>query len=102
MIERYWFVKLRDAHVADRDAIAAHLRDTLAGRAGVVAVSAGTPADDSARSWDLGVVVRSPDLAALAALLAEPAVSTLLDDWLAARAVVVKAWSFQLVGTPDQ
>lgn len=97
MIERYWFVKLRDEHVADRAAIAAHLRDALAGRAGVAAVSAGTPADASARSWDVGLVVRSPDLAALAAVLAEPAVRTLLDDWLAARAVVVKTWSFQLL-----
>lgn len=96
MTDRYVFVKLLDAHVAARAEIAAHLRAALAGAPGVVAVTAGTPADASARSWDVSLVVRCPDLATLDAVLASPAARHLLDEWLPARAAVVKGWSFDV------
>lgn len=95
-IDHYCFVRLRDDHAtADgRAAIAAHLRATLAGAPEVVAVAAGVPADDSAASWDVSLVIRVADLDAWRRLAARPAIAALLDDWLPARAVVVKAWNF--------
>ncbi len=93
MIARFYFVRLREGE--DRAGVAAHLRAAIA--AAGVAVAVGTPADDSARKWDISVVFRCADLPALGALLARPAMVALFDDWLAARAVVVKAWSFEEV-----
>jgi len=96
MVERFCFVRLREDHVKDRGAVAAHLRGTLRAQPGVVAVSAGVPADDSAASWDVSLVVRCVDLAAWGAVAATPGVRTLFDDWLPARAVVIKAWTFDV------
>jgi hypothetical protein len=97
VIDRYYFVRLRDehAHEAGRAEAITRCRQALAGADEALTVTAGTPADASAQSWDLGIVVRSADLAALAALLARPAVADFFDRWLAERSVVVKAWSFQ-------
>lgn len=92
-ITRFCFLRLRDGE--DRAAIAAHLRDRI--RAEGVAVEVGLPADDSALKWDVSVVFRCAELAALDALLARPTMAALLGDWLAARAVVVKTWSFEEV-----
>jgi hypothetical protein len=92
VIDRYFFFRLKEGR--DRDAAVARCRDALAGAPEVVALSIGTPADDSAKKWDVGVVIRCADLDALAALLARPAVAAYFDAWLAEHAVVVKAWSF--------
>lgn len=92
MIDRYYFVKLRDEHATDagRAEVIARCRAALAG----VPLTAGVPADDSAARWDIGIVVRVDDLAALAALLARPDIAAFFD-WLAGRSAVVKAWSFE-------
>jgi hypothetical protein len=41
--------------------------------------------------------VRCDDIGELEAMLARPEVIALLDDWLPSRAVVVKAWHFEVV-----
>jgi hypothetical protein len=89
VIERFYFVKLADAAVADRAAIARHVRGVLGDRASV-----GVPADDSAIRWDLSIVIRVADLDAWRALAATPSVAELLETWLPARAAVIKAWTF--------
>ena len=98
-IDRYCFARLRDelATPTGRAEVVARCRAVLTAAPESLAVSVGTPADDSAKSWDVSLVVRCEDLGALEALLARPEVMALLDDWLPARAVVVKAWHFEVV-----
>lgn len=91
-IDRYVFVRLKDE--TQRDAAIARCRDALAGASEVLSLSTGTPADDTAKRWDVGIVIRCADLAGLAALLARPAVAAFFDGWLGEHAVVVKSWSF--------
>jgi len=97
MVERFFFIRLADEHAAARREVAARLREVLAAQPAVIAVTTGVPADDSAASWDVSVVVRCPDLGAWQAVAAAPEVRTLLDDWLPARAKVVKGWTFDVV-----
>jgi hypothetical protein len=97
VVERFYFVRLAAAYGQQRAAIAAQLRDAFAGQKGVIAVSAGVPADDSAAKWDVSVVVRCVDLAAWEAVAATPAVAELLGEWLPAQAAVVKSWTFAVV-----
>lgn len=93
-IERFCFAKLRDEEVAGREAIAAHVGAELAAVVGADRVSVGLPADDSAARWDLSIVIRADDLAAWQRIAAMPRVAAVLDDYLPARAAVVKAWTF--------
>lgn len=96
--DRYTFVRLAPADATDdgrAEALAA-IRARLAGLPGLVRLTAGRPADDSAARWDLVVVARFATLDELHAALAAPAWSALFDEWLAARAVVVKSWSFEV------
>lgn len=94
MIQRFCFVKLADDEVATRGELAAHLHAELAA-AGADAV-VGIPADASAVKWDLSIVITSPSLDAWHALAMRP-VMTGVFDALAARATVVKAWTFEAV-----
>jgi hypothetical protein len=91
VIQRFCFVKLQDDEVAGRAALADRLRAELA-EAGADAV-VGLPADDSAARWDLSIVITAASLEAWNALARGPAMVSILDD-LAARAAVVKAWTF--------
>jgi hypothetical protein len=93
VIQRFCFVKLLDDHVAERAELADNLRAQLA-EAGAEA-TVGLPADDSAARWDLSIVITAASLAAWHALAKLPAVIGVLDG-LAARAAVVKAWTFQV------
>jgi hypothetical protein len=99
MIERYCFVRLRDelATPTGRAEVAAHCRAVLAAAPEARSVLVGTPADDTARSWDVSIVVRCDELADLEAMLEHPAVAALIGDWLPTRAAVVKAWHFEVV-----
>ena len=92
MIDRYCFFRMKDE--TRREEALARCREALADAPEIVALSVGTPADDSAKKWDVGVVIRCADLADLAALLARPAVTAFFDGWLVDHAAVVKAWSF--------
>ncbi len=95
MIQRFCFVKLLDEEVGDRRAIADKLRAELAA-AGADAV-VGLPADDSAKRWDISIVITAASLDAWNALARIPAMAGVFDD-LAERAAVVKAWTFEAVG----
>jgi hypothetical protein len=92
VVQRFCFVKLADDEVGTRAAFAERLRAELA-EAGADAV-VGLPADDSAARWDLSIVISAASLAAWNALARTPAMIGILDD-LAARAAVVKAWTFE-------
>jgi len=92
VIQRFCFVKLTDFEAPDRDAIAGELRAELA-EAGADAV-VGLPADDSAARWDLAITITAASLQAWHALaLTAPIVA--IFEKLAARAHVVKAWTFR-------
>ncbi len=94
MIQRFCFVKLRDAEIATRAALADKLSAELVA-AGADAV-VGLPADASAIRWDLSLVITAASLEAWHALERIPAITAALDD-LAQRATVVKAWTFEAV-----
>ena len=96
MIQRFCFVKLLDDEVGGRAELAEKLRAELldAGADAVV----GTPADDSAARWDLSIVITAATLEAWNALARLPAMTGVFDE-LAARAAVVKAWTFQAPST---
>ena len=85
MIQRFCFVKLHDDDVATRAELADTLRAELAAAGADVTV--GLPADASAARWDLSIVIDAAQLPAVAAVF----------DALAARAAVVKAWTFAAV-----
>jgi len=94
VIQRFCFVKLTDAEVPGRAALAellaAELRST--GAEAVV----GLPADASAARWDVSIVLTCASLAAWHALERNPAFAAVLAD-LGRRAEVVKAWTFQAI-----
>ena len=92
MIQRFCFIKLRDDAVAARGELAEKLRAELAA-AGAEAV-VGIPADASAARWDLSVVITAASLEAWHAQARLPVMIGVFDE-LAARAAVVKAWTFQ-------
>lgn len=94
MIQRFCFVKLRDAEVAIRGDIAALLAAELR-EAGADAV-VGVPGDASAARWDLSIVITAASLDAWHAVSQLPAVARVFDQ-LAERADVVKAWTFSAV-----
>ena len=91
MIQRFCFVKLLDDEVGRRGELAEKLRAELVA-AGADAV-VGLPADDSAARWDLSIAITSASLDAWNALSRTPAMMGVFDE-LAARAAVVKAWTF--------
>ena len=94
MIQRFCFVKLLDDEVGRRAELAEKLCAELAD-AGADAII-GLPADDSAVRWDISIVINAASLEAWNALARLPAMIGVFDD-LAARAAVVKAWTFQAV-----
>ena len=95
MIQRFCFVKLRNDEVATRGELAEMLSAQM--RAAGADVVVGLPADASAASWDLSIVITAASLAAWNALAAAPAMTGVFDE-LAQRAAVVKAWTFEAAG----
>ena len=94
MIQRFCFIKLRDADVPTRVELAEKLRAELLAAGADATV--GVPADDSAARWDLAITISAASLAAWTALAALPAMVGVFDE-LAERAEVVKAWTFEAV-----
>ena len=92
MIQRFCFVKLREEEVDGRSALAEKLRAELA-TAGADAM-VGLPADASAARWDLSITITAASLSAWNALAQLPAMIGVFDE-VAARAEVVKAWTFE-------
>lgn len=98
MIDRFAFVRLQPEHatlVGRADAVA-RIRAALGDLPGLIRLSLGTPADDSASKWDLSIVARFVDAPALAAAMATVAWASVFDHMLAARAAVIKAWTFDV------
>jgi hypothetical protein len=94
VIQRFCFVKLLDAEVDTRAELAELLRARLIS-AGADAV-VGLPADESAVRWDLSIVITAASLEAWNALAMQPVMTGVFDE-LAARAAVVKAWTFEAI-----
>jgi hypothetical protein len=94
MIQRFCFVKLRDDEVDTRAELAELLRAQLIS-AGADAI-VGLPADESARRWDLSIVITAASVAAWHALAMQPAMTGVFDE-LAVRAEVIKAWTFEAI-----
>ena len=92
MIQRFCFVKLLDDEVGTRAELAEliHAQLVAAGADAIV----GLPADDSALRWDLSIVITAASLEAWNALARLPVMIGVFDE-LAARAAVVKAWTFE-------
>jgi len=95
VIQRFCFVKLRDDEVATRGELAEMLSAQM--RAAGADVVVGLPADESAASWDMSIVITAASLAAWNALAQAPAMTGVFDE-LAQRAAVVKAWTFEAAG----
>jgi hypothetical protein len=94
-IDRYTFIRLvaEQATPDGRAEAIAAIRAGLAAVAGLTRLTVGTPADDSASRWDVSVVARFATLDDLNAAMAGDAWRATFED-IAARAVVVKSWSF--------
>lgn len=98
MIDRFAFVRLSPTHatkVGRVDALA-RVKSALADLPGLVRLSLGTPSDDSDSKWDLSIVARFTDLAALTHAMATVGWASIFDHMLPARAVVIKAWTFDV------
>ncbi len=99
MIDRIVLFKLKDAHAnaAGRAAIADESRAALCAVPGAVQVRVGVPADEaSTRSWDLSVLLRFEDLAAMEAYLQQPGFRAYFEDTMGPRTEVVKYWCFEV------
>lgn len=99
MIQRTVLFKLQESHGAGeaRDALAAQGKEALAALPMVRGVEVAIPSDpESSRSWDLGFFVRFDSMADVEAYAQHPDHRALVDEVLAPRTVVVKAWNFEL------
>ncbi len=96
MIERYVFIRLIDEHATDegRRAVIEHTQRVLPAIPGVTGVQMSTPADDeSAKAWDLGLVVRFDAIEDVDPYRVHPDHVAYLD-FLEPRVAVKKAWNF--------
>lgn len=99
MIERYVFIKLEPDHASPEEtmALAAHTREVLATIPGVESVTVGTAGDAAAaRAWDLSITARFANGAAVDAYLAHPDHRHYVDEVLAPRMTVIKAWNMAI------
>jgi len=94
MIQRFCFVKLLDDEVATRAELAELIRGRL--RSAGAEVTVGLPADESAARWDLSIVIAAASVDAWHILAMQPAMIGLFEE-LAARAAVIKAWTFEAI-----
>jgi hypothetical protein len=96
MIERYTLVKLADAHIDERAEIAQQMQWTVVELPGVAEAVVGMPADESAQSWDLSMHIRCNNLDAWYRVASTNVFLELLA-FVEARAVTVKAWTFESI-----
>ncbi|MGH7894605.1 MAG: Dabb family protein [Candidatus Binatia bacterium] len=97
MIDRIALLKLKAEHAdaAGRAAITRRALEALRPIPGVLAVSAGEPADESsAKSWDVVITIRFASLADADAYREHPEHRRFVDEFVAPRCEVRKAWSF--------
>ena len=94
-IDRYVFVRLNKEHAAEREEVAAHTARILATLPGVVQVTTGTPADEHAdAAWDVSIVVRFASIDDVEPYRVHPEHRRYVDEYLAPRMDVIKAWNF--------
>lgn len=94
-IDRHVFVRLKKERAGEREEVAAYTARILAGLPGVVRVNAGTPADAHAEAaWDVSVVVRFASLDDVESYRVHPEHRRYVDEYLAPRMDVIKAWNF--------
>ena len=99
MIERIAILKLTPEHATPegRAEIVERSLATLGGLPGVSTLTAGVPADEaSAASWDVVITVRCASREDLDAYRANPTHRKFVEEFLAPRSVVRKAWSFEI------
>ena len=97
MVERIMLFKLNDP--TEREALAGAALDLLSRLPDVEEISVGLPADPaSAKSWDLSVVLGFANAALLDKVLAGAPFESFLDQTMAGRYAVLKAWSFERLG----
>lgn len=97
MIERHVYVRLHPQFVAERATMAAYAQKILAAVPGVIAVTAGVPADEhSEAAWDLFIALRFASVADVEAYRVHPEHQRYLDAHLTPRTAVKKAWNFEL------
>jgi hypothetical protein len=98
MIERVVLFKLDGewTEPARRAEVAAESRARLGRCLGVRALSIGVPADPAAeKSWDLSIVLRFDDLAAYERFRDDPTHRAYVDEYIAPKMELVKAWNFE-------
>ena len=98
MIDRIVLFKLKDEYSNDeaRAEIAEKSRKDLSALPQVVNVSVGVPADAHAlEGWDLSLVVRFNSLEDVKAYIVDPDHRAYVDDYMADRIEVRKAWNFK-------
>ena len=99
MIERYVFLKLKDAHStsAGRREVIEHTREALPKIPGVRGVAVGEPADGHAvASWDVSIVVRFDKIEDVEPYRVHPDHRAYVDEFLKPRLEVIKAWNFDV------
>jgi len=99
MVERYVFIKLKDAHAtaAGRQEVIDRTFADLRQVPGVRKLIVGKPADAAAEgSWDVSLVVVFDDLADVAPYQAHPVHRRYVDEFLAPRMEIIKAWNFDV------
>jgi hypothetical protein len=94
MVERIMLFKLNDPE--ERAELAKRAQAVLADLNGLEELSVGLPADPaSAKSWDLSLVLGFASEAVQNIALASAAFTDLLEQQLAGKVQVLKAWSFE-------
>ena len=98
MVERYVFIKLRQEHASDAGRSEVAERSlALASIAGVTSVRVGWPADEAAMgSWDVSIVLSFENLEDIEPYRTHPDHRSFVDDFLASRMEVIKAWNFRV------
>ena len=99
MIERIVLFKLKEPYSNDaaRAEIAERSRKDLSGLRQLISVSVGVPADDHALAgWDISLVVRFASMDDVDAYVVDPDHRAYVDDYMAERVEVRKAWNFRI------
>lgn len=95
LINRFIYIRLKKDICDSAAEIAAHSLIVLRALPGVVAVEVGIPADEHARAaWDFAIMVRFARLEDVALYHDHPEHRRYMDDYLASRMQVLKAWNF--------
>jgi hypothetical protein len=98
MIERYVFIKLNAEYASEhgRRAVVDRTR-ALAALPGVLELRVGVPTEAAgSKSWDVSIAVRFADVAAFERYRLDPDHRAYVDEFLAPRLEVIKAWNFEL------